>query len=80
MPGKRKTKTKLTISAVEAFALHNRLDLAAKEGNMLSVEMPNGKTLADCTRKDLIEISRAIEDAEPELDRLKALFSAQRPS
>jgi hypothetical protein len=80
MPGKRKTKTKLTISAVEAFALHNRLDLAAKEGNMLSVEMPNGKQLRDCTRKDLLEIGQAIEDAGSELDRLKAFFSAQRSS
>jgi hypothetical protein len=79
-PKKRTTKAKLRISTVEAFALHDRIDIEAKEGNMLSVMMPNGKPLRDCTRKDLIEIAQAIEDAGSELDRLKAFFSAQRPS
>lgn len=50
MPGK--TKTKLRISAVEALELMERINGAAKEGNMLSLMMPNGKTLAECTRKD----------------------------
>lgn len=76
MPEKRKTKTKLRISAVEALALIGRMDVAAKEGNMLSLMLPNGKLLKDCTRKDLTEIAKAIEDAGSELDRLKNFFSA----
>ena len=79
MPKKRKTKTKLRISAVEALAMQNRVDVAAKEGNMLSLMMPNGKLLRDCTRKDLLEIAEAIEDAGHELDRLNEFFSAKRP-
>ena len=81
MPEKRKTKskTKLRISAVEALALVGRIDVAAKEGNMLSLMMPNGKLLADCTRKDLTEIAEAIEDAGSELDRLHEFFSCNRP-
>ena len=74
MPDKRKKKTKLRISAVEAFAFMARVDAAAKEGNMLNLMMPNGKLLGECTRKDLLEIAKAIEDAAPELDRLKDLF------
>jgi hypothetical protein len=80
MPEKRTTKKKLRISPIEALALMARIDIAAKERNMLSLMMPNGKPLGDCTRKDLTEIARAIEDAGPELDRLKVFFSAQRPS
>jgi hypothetical protein len=80
MPKKRTTKTKLRISAFEALDLVARTDIAVKEGNMLSLMMPNGKPLRDCTRKDLTEIARAIEDAGSELDRIKAFFSAQLPS
>ena len=80
MPEKRTTKTELRTSAIEALALMARIEIAAKEGNMLSLMMPNGKPLGDCTRKDLTEISQAIQDAGLELDRLKAFFSAQRPS
>ena len=79
MPKKRKTKTKLRVSAIEALALMGRIDVAAKEGNMLSLMMPNGKLLADCRRKDLIEIAEAIEDAGSELDRLHEFFSGKRP-
>ena len=76
MSEKRKTKAKLRISAAEALALLDRTSVAAKEGNMLSLMMPNGKLLKDCTRKDLTEIAAAIEDAGSELDRLKNFFSA----
>lgn len=43
---------------------------------MLSLMMPNGKPLGECTRNDLTELAQAIEDAGSELDRLKQFFSA----
>jgi hypothetical protein len=52
----------MNITLSEAIQLTARLEAGYQERNLLGVIMPNGKPLAKCTREDLRQLVRAMEE------------------